>query len=80
MVYVAGLLIGYFAARMIGQYCLFNHFTDLPFSFAASLGRGYLPPVGLMFLALFSSQVVASIGYGAYFPYSVAALYGVITG
>lgn len=45
-----------------------------PFACAASAGRGYLPPVGCMFLAVFLAQVLAALGWGAYFPWSVPAL------
>ena len=45
-----------------------------PFAWAASAGRGYLPPVGVLFLAVFLSQVIAALGWGAYFPWSVPAL------
>jgi ABC-2 type transport system permease protein len=46
-----------------------------PLALAASAGRGYLPPVGVMFLATFFAQVLAALGWGPYFPWSVPALY-----
>ena len=49
-------------------------------AFAASAGRGYLPAVGVMFLMVFLAQVVAAAGWGAYFPWSVPALYSGIAG
>jgi ABC-2 type transport system permease protein len=45
-----------------------------PLAWAASAGRGYLPAVGVMFLAVFLAQVLAALGWGAYFPWSVPAL------
>jgi ABC-2 type transport system permease protein len=51
-----------------------------PLSLAASAGRGYLAAVGAMFIALFSAQVIAALGFGAYFPYSVPGLYAGIAG
>lgn len=45
-----------------------------PFAWAASAGRGYLPPVGVLFLSVFLSQVLAALGWGAYFPWSVPAI------
>ncbi|GLY42784.1 ABC transporter permease [Amycolatopsis sp. NBRC 101858] len=45
-----------------------------PFAFAASVGRGYLAGIGVMFLTVFLAQVIALLGYGAYFPWSVPAL------
>src|SRR5205823_6293783 len=46
-----------------------------PVALVASAGRGYLPPVGFALLAMFLAQIVAAIGWGAYFPWSVPALY-----
>lgn len=51
-----------------------------PFALAASVGRGYLAGVGCMILALFLAQVIALLGYGAYFPWSVPALFSGIAG
>jgi ABC-2 type transport system permease protein len=46
-----------------------------PFGLAASAGRGYLAAVGVMFATVFSAQVVALLGYGHWFPWSVPAIY-----
>lgn len=46
----------------------------LSFALAACLGRGYLAAVATMFAVLFCSQILASLGYGRYFPYSVPSL------
>lgn len=51
-----------------------------PFTWVASAGRGYLPPIGAMFLAIFLSQVIAALGWGAYFPWSVPALSSGVAG
>ncbi len=51
-----------------------------PFALAASVGRGYLPPVGVLLLTIFLSQVVAALGWGAYFPWSVPALLSGVAG
>ncbi len=51
-----------------------------PFGLVGSAGRGYLPAVGCMFGAVFAAQVVALLGYGAYFPWSVPALYSGVAG
>lgn len=45
-----------------------------PIAFAASAGRGYLPPMGVAILAVILAQLVAAAGWGAYFPWSVPAL------
>ncbi|HEY7722813.1 MAG TPA: ABC transporter permease [Pedococcus sp.] len=44
------------------------------YGLAASAGRGYLPAVGVLFLTVLVAQVVAVIGYGAWFPWSVPSL------
>jgi ABC-2 type transport system permease protein len=51
-----------------------------PFALAASLGRGYLAGIGAMFVAVFLAQVIALLGYGPYFPWSVPALFTGIAG
>jgi ABC-2 type transport system permease protein len=51
-----------------------------PFAWAASAGRGYLPPIGGMLLTLFLAQVIAALGWGAYFPWSVPALASGVAG
>ncbi len=51
-----------------------------PFALAASVGRGYLAAVGAIFAAVFVAQVVALLGYGQYFPWSVPALYSGLAG
>lgn len=47
----------------------------MPFAFFASLGRGYLLPVGIAFLTAMSTNLVAIIGYGEYFPWAIPGLY-----
>lgn len=45
-----------------------------PFGLAAGIGHGYLAAVGVMFATLALAQVIAALGHGAYFPWSVPAL------
>jgi ABC-2 type transport system permease protein len=47
----------------------------LPFAFFASLGRGYLLPVGVVFLTLILANLVVVVGWGEYFPWAVLGLY-----
>jgi ABC-2 type transport system permease protein len=47
----------------------------LPFALFASLGRGYLLPLGMAVLILMLANVAAVIGYGEYFPWAVPGLY-----
>ena len=49
--------------------------VTLPFALFASVGRGYLLPVGVAFLTLLLTNVVAFVGYGEYFPWAVPGLY-----
>lgn len=51
-----------------------------PIAFFASIGRGYLPPIGVLILLLFLGNVVAVAGWGAYFPWAVPALYSGASG
>ena len=46
----------------------------------ASLGRGYLPPIGWAFLTLALAQVMVVLGWGDWFPWSVPALYSGMAG
>jgi ABC-2 type transport system permease protein len=46
-----------------------------PVALAASAGRGYLAGIGFAMLTLFLAQILGVLGWGAYFPWSVAALY-----
>jgi ABC-2 type transport system permease protein len=51
-----------------------------PVAFIASMGRGYLPPLGWAVLTIFFSQIVAATGWGDWFPWSVPALYSGVVG
>jgi ABC-2 type transport system permease protein len=43
-------------------------------AFLASIGRGYLAPIGWAFLTLALAQIAAILGWGDWFPWSVPAL------
>lgn len=45
------------------------------FGLAASVGRGYLVAVGVMFFVVALAQIIAALGYGQFFPWSVPAVY-----
>ena len=47
----------------------------LPFALIASVGRGYLLPIGLAILALMMANLVVVIGWGEYFPWAVPMLH-----
>jgi ABC-2 type transport system permease protein len=44
------------------------------YGLVASVARGYLAAVGALFLSLLASQVVAALGLGRWFPWSVPGL------
>ena len=46
-----------------------------PVAFIASIGRGYLPPLGWAVLSIFLAQIIAAIGWGDWFPWAVPALF-----
>ncbi|WP_434509758.1 ABC transporter permease [Desulfitobacterium sp. AusDCA] len=48
---------------------------SLPIAFFACFGKGYLPPLGFLVLALFLGNIIATMGHGAYFPWSIPAIY-----
>ena len=47
----------------------------LPFALFASVGRGYLLPMGVAILTLMMANVVALAGWGEFFPWAVPGLY-----
>jgi ABC-2 type transport system permease protein len=47
----------------------------LPFALFASLGRGYLLPLGLAIILVMAANLVVLLGWGDYFPWSVPMLY-----
>jgi ABC-2 type transport system permease protein len=49
--------------------------VGLPFAFFASVGRGYLLPIGVSVLILMLTNLVAIAGWGEYFPWAVVGLY-----
>ncbi len=49
--------------------------TVVPFAFFASIGRGYLLPVGTAILALIMANLVVVAGWGEYFPWAIPMLY-----
>ena len=46
----------------------------MPFGFFASLGRGYLLPIGIAVLTVILGNLAITLGWGEYFPWSVPAL------
>lgn len=92
-VYGAGLVIGNLvdlpgwtnalASRSFSDVLLTAGMTLLlmtPVAFIASMGRGYLPPLGWAVLTIFFSQIIAATGWGDWFPWSVPALFSGVVG
>lgn len=52
----------------------------ITYGLVASVGRGYLAAVAVLFVSLFAAQVVAAVGYGPWFPWSVPALLSGVAG
>ena len=86
---LAGTIIGLpgWSSVVIGQgahtFALVSLLTILlstPVAFFASIGHGYLQPLGFLVFILFFSQIIAATGYGEYFPWSIPALAGGIAG
>ena len=51
-----------------------------PVAFFAVMGQGYLPPMAFAIAAVVAAQIVAAIGWGEYFPWSIPALYSGVAG
>jgi ABC-2 type transport system permease protein len=49
--------------------------AGLPFAFFASLGRGYLLPIGAIVLTMILTNLVTAAGWAEYFPWGVLGLY-----
>ncbi|NUT48863.1 MAG: ABC transporter permease subunit, partial [Saccharothrix sp.] len=51
-----------------------------PVALAASAGRGYLPGFGAVLCTVFLAQIVAALGHGHLFPWSVPTLFSGVAG
>ena len=92
-IYLFGLVVGYLVDIPGWTIQLaWQSFSDLlsiaamtlflmtPVAFIASMGRGYLPPLGWAVLTIFFSQIIAATGWGDWFPWSVPALFSGVVG
>ena len=68
-----GIIFQYGALVVITACLVFA--VVLPFALLASMGRGYLLPLGLAVLTLMMTNLVAILGWGEYFPWAVPELY-----
>lgn len=85
--YIVGLILGVIIHLPGGSLAVILHSTGLlavtavmsitlimPFGFFASVGRGYLLPIGIAILTLILGNLSITLGWGEYFPWSVPAL------
>jgi ABC-2 type transport system permease protein len=85
--YVVGLILGLVIRLPGGSLAVILHGTGLlavtavmaitlvmPFGFFASVGRGYLLPIGIAILTLILGNLSITLGWGEYFPWSIPAL------
>jgi ABC-2 type transport system permease protein len=85
--YIVGLILGAVIQLPGGSLAVILHGTGLlavtavmeitlvmPFGFIASVGRGYLLPMGIALLTLILGNLSITLGWGDYFPWSVPAL------
>jgi ABC-2 type transport system permease protein len=68
------------AARDAGATAALAIALVTPIAFLASAGRGYLAPIGFAILTVFVAQITAAIGWGAWFPWAVPALFSGMAG
>ena len=47
----------------------------MPFELFASIGRGFLLPIGAAVLTMMMTNLAAIAGWGEYFPWAIAGLY-----
>jgi ABC-2 type transport system permease protein len=52
----------------------------MPIIFSACAGRGYLLPMGVMFLCIILGQVASITGWGEFFPWSIPAVFAQAAG
>ncbi|MBT2694515.1 ABC transporter permease [Bacillus sp. ISL-55] len=51
-----------------------------PVGFFATIGKGYLSPLGYIIITMMIAQIIATTGYGQYVPWSIPALASGIDG
>lgn len=86
--YIVGLILGAVIHLPGGSSAVLLHGTGLlavtavmsitlvmPFGLLASVGRGYLLPVGVAVLTAILGNLSITLGWGEYFPWSVPSLY-----
>lgn len=87
MVFLLALVIGYYidipgysseilrnGAQVYFTCTILTILLSTPVGFFATIGRGYLSPLGYIIFTMISAQIIASTGYGLYIPWSIPAL------
>jgi ABC-2 type transport system permease protein len=85
---IIGLIIGWVVdlpgfetailVQVLNTYFITTFLTILigtPIAFFALAGKGYLAPLGFVALTLVFAQVIAAMGHGNYFPWSIPGIY-----
>ena len=88
LIYVAGLLAGSIvglsgfdikaaiqAFAQFGMTAVLTVVLSTPIAYLASCGRGYMLPLGFLVLVVLLTQFVNALGYAAYFPWAIPAIY-----
>jgi len=88
VIFIAGLLMGAVINLPGGSISVILQGSDrvaitaclvigivMPFALFASVGRGYLLPMGVAILLLIMANLVVVVGWGEYFPWAVPMLY-----
>lgn len=87
-IFVLGLIIGFalqlpgwsteillINLKLFGVTTLLTILLGTPIGFFALWGKGYLAPLGFVVLALVFAQIIAAMGFGTYFPWSIPGIY-----
>jgi ABC-2 type transport system permease protein len=93
LVFALGLIVGYavdipgWSLELVLQgFSIFTLCTLLtillatPVALFASIGRGYLSPLGFLIFTIVLAQIVAATGYGQFFPWSIPAMASGVAG
>jgi ABC-2 type transport system permease protein len=67
----AALLHGF---SLLGVTAIMSIILVMPFGFFASLGRGYLLPIGIAILTMILGNLSITLGWGEYYPWAVPAM------
>ncbi len=88
IIYIFGLVMGAMIRLPGGSFSVILHGSSvtaitvclviavvLPFAFFASVGRGYLLPIGVAVLTLITANLMMVLGWAEYFPWAVPLLF-----